>query len=130
MIKDPEQCKKDGEYFRAQLGANRGFLVTWETIAEESAADGDTEDGGYSDYESMEPDEYDTEDGKTAVDLAIKYLTHKRCVETSSSHFHEGIWYSDSDSDTDYRTGEEERHNYHLVNFSINEQRAIFEAVK
>ena len=130
MIKDLERLKADGDYFRAQLGADRGFLVSWETITEESAENGDTEDGGFSDYESMEPDEFDAGDGLTAVDKAIRYLTREHCVEASSSHFHEGIWYSDSDGDTDYRTGEETRHSYHLKNFSVDEQRAIFDSVK
>ena len=130
MIQNIERCKIDGEYYRAQLGTDRGFLVTWDRITEESAELGDTEDGGFDGYASMEPDEFDVEDGLTAADKAIRYLTRDHCVESSGSHFHPGIWYSDADSDTDCRTGDETRHAYHPTNFSINEQQAIFEGVK
>jgi len=125
MIKDIERCKQDGDYFRSQLGTNRGFLITWETVTEESAAMGDTENGGFDDYESCEPDEFDTEEGITAVDKAVRFLS-ERCVESSCSSFHEGLWYSDADGDTDWRTGEETRHSYHLENFTVEEQREIF----
>ena len=130
MIQDIERCKADGDYFRAQLGMNRGFLVTFDTYTDESVEVGDSENGGYSDYESMAPDEFDSEDGITAVDKAARYLTRDHCVETSSSHFHLGVWYSDCDSDMDYRTGEQTQHSYHPTNFSEDEQRALFDAVK
>jgi hypothetical protein len=125
-----DRCKQDGDYFRAQLGADRGFLVTFDTYTEESIEAGDTEDGGYSDYESMEPDEFDTADNVTAVDKAIHYLTRDHSVMASSSHFHPGVWYSDSSNDQDYRTGEETQHSYHPTNFSVEEQRAIFNGVR
>jgi len=130
MIQNMEQCQSDGDYFRAQLGTDRGFLVTFNTYTEESVEAGDSEDGGYSDYESMEPDELDSEDGITAVDKACRYLTRGHSVEASSSHFHPGVWYSDCDNDTYYRTGEQIQHSYHPTNFSEDEQRAIFDAVK
>lgn len=130
MIQDLDRCKADGEYFREQLGTDRGFLITFETYTEESIEQGDTEDGGFYGYESCEPDEYNTEEGVTAVSKAIHLLTRDHCVEPSSSHFHEGVWYSDCDRDTDYRTGEMESHSYHPTNFSVDEQRAIFNAVK
>ena len=130
MIQNMEQCKADGDYFRAQLGTDRGFLVTFYTYTEESVEAGDSEDGGYSDYESMEPDEFDSEEDITAVDKAARYLTHDKSIEASSSHFHLGVWYSDCDNDIDYRTGEQIQHSYHPTNFSEDEQRAIFDAVK
>lgn len=130
MIKDLGRCKQDGDYFRAQLGTDRGFLITYDTYTEESIEAGDTEDGGYSDYESMEPDEFDIADNVTAVDKAIHYLTRDHSVMASSSHFHAGVWYSDSENDVDYRTGEQTQHSYHPHNFSIEEQRAIFDEVK
>ena len=129
MIQDLDRCTADGDYFREQLGTDRGFLVTFDTYSEESIKQGDTEDAGFYGYESCEPDEFDGE-GVTAVSKAIHFLTREHCVEPSSSSFHEGVWYSDYDTDTDYRTGEMESHSYHPTNFSVNEQRAIFNAVK
>lgn len=126
MIKDMDRCKQDGEYFRKQLGTDKGFLVTYDLLTEESVAAGDTEDGGFDGYESCEQEEPEV----NAMDRAIHYLTREHCVEPSSSHFHEGVWYSDADGDTDYRTGDETRHSYHPTNFTVDEQRAIFNAIK
>jgi hypothetical protein len=139
MIQDLERCKQDGDYFRAQLGTDRGFLITYNLLTEESVEAGDTEDGGFDGFESCEPDEFDdAPEGATndleaasmnAVHKAVTFLTREHCVEPSGSHFYPGTWYSDADGDTDYRTGEETRHAYHPTNFTIDEQRAIFNAV-
>jgi hypothetical protein len=130
MIQNLEKCKRDGDYFRTQLGTDRGFLITFDLYTEESIEAGDTEDEGYDGAESMEPDEFDIEDNVTAVDKAIRYLTRDHCVEASGSGFYPDRWYSDCDGDTDYRSGDETRHSYHPTNFTPEEQRAIFDAVK
>jgi len=123
-----DRCKQDGDFYRAELGADKGFLVTFDLYTEESIEAGDTEDGGYDGAENCAVDEFD--DGMTAVDKAIRFLTREHCVEASSSHFHEGLYYTDSDNDIDYRTGEETQHSYRPVNFTADEQRAIFDAIK
>jgi hypothetical protein len=130
MIQDLERCKADGEFFRAELGADRGFLITFDLVTEASVDDDDTADGGFAGSESCEPDEFDLADGMSAVDKAMEYLTRQHCVEPSSSHFHVGVWYLDADGEQDYRTGDETRHNYHPTNFNEQEQREIFNAVK
>jgi hypothetical protein len=129
MIQDTERCKQDGEFYRAQLGTDKGFLITFDLYTEESTAQGDTEDGGYAGVENCTVDEFD-DDGITAVDKAIRFLSREHSVCASSSHFHTGVWYSDTDNDIDYRTGEETQHSYHPVNFTADEQRAIFDAIK
>ena len=129
MIQNMDRCKQDGDFYRAELGADKGFLITFDLYTEESIEDGDTEDGGYDGAENCTVDEFDDE-GVTAVDKAVQFLTREHCVQASSSHFHEELYYSDSDIDTDYRTGEQTQHSYHPVNFTVDEQRAIFDAVK
>lgn len=129
MIQDMERCKQDGDYFRAELGTDPGFLITFDLITEESAAEGDTADGGYSGSESCAVDEFDDE-GVTAIDKAVRFLTRECSVEAGSSHFHSDLYYSDADGDTDWRTGDETRKSYHPVNFTVDEQRVIFERVR
>ena len=129
MIQDMDRCKQDGDYFRLQLGTERGFLITYDLFTEESIEAGDTEDGGYDGYESCEPDEFD-EDGITAVDKAVRFLTREHSTVPTSSYFQPGVWYEDSDDDMDYRTGETTRHAYHPTNFSETDQAEIFARVK
>ena len=129
MIQDMARCKQDGDFYRAELGADKGFLITFDLYTEESIEAGDSEDGGYDGAENCAVDEFDDE-GVTAVDKAIRFLTREHSVMPSSSHFHEGLYYSDADNDTDYRTGEETQHSYHPVNFTVDEQRAIFNGVR
>lgn len=115
---------EDGNYYESQLDGKPGFLITYDVVTEESAKDGDTADNGFDGYHSCEPDEYDIEEGKSAVDLAVKWLNDK-CLEFSGSD-----WWSDADGDTDYRTGDETRHSYHPYNFTDAQLAAIVERVK
>jgi hypothetical protein len=46
-------------------------------------------------------------------------------VEPSSSAFHSNIWYTDTDPNVNYQTGEETRRSYHLRNFSEADERRI-----
>jgi len=104
--------------------------TTYEIVTPESAELGDVEESGWSNEEgeSMEPDSRDTGEGITAVDKAIDFFEDK-CVEPSSSDFHPGVWYTDADSDIDYRTGAETRESYHLYEFTEEEQERIYRAV-
>ena len=129
MIQDMDRLKQDGDFYRAELGADKGFLITFDLYTEESIEAGDSEDGGYDGAENCAVDEFD-DDGVTAVDKAVRFLTREHCVEASSSHFHEGLYYMDSDTEQDYRTGEQTQHSYHPVNFTVDEQHAIFNATK
>lgn len=98
----------------------------------ESIEAGDAAEHGWVDEEGvdMTPDEYDVEEGITAVDKAVKHLRSEGASEPpSSSSFHPGIWYA-SMHDPDMRTGEQEEHHFHLDGFSPEEQREVFMRVK
>lgn len=126
---DLKTLQSDGDFFRQQLGSDKGFLVTYSQMTPESVDAGDFSDGGFKDADSVQPDEFDAEDGLTAVDKAVSYLQDKGATEKSSSHFHPGVWYSAGFDTTDYRTGEETEYCYHPHNFTLDEEKAIFEAI-
>lgn len=109
---------------------DRRILVTYEIITPESAEEGDAAERGWVDDEgsSMEPDEYDLEEGITAVDNAVKFLCHDGATEASSYPFSVGTWYT-TEGDPDYRTGETEYHSYHLKDFTPEEERVIYDGV-
>ena len=112
---------------------DRRIRITFETYTPESIELGDAEDRGWvnEDGVSMEPDDYDLEDGIGAVDKAIAFLRDKGAWEASSSHWdsHCDIWYTQSDPNINYGTGEEYRESYHLAGFSEEEERQIFLAM-
>jgi hypothetical protein len=93
--------------------------ISYEVITPESAENGDVEERGWIDEEGTEH----------SVESAVELLTREHYVSPSSSAFHPGVWYSDADSDVDYRTGAETHSSYHLAGFSEQEERAIFAAV-
>jgi len=94
----------------------------------ESVEAGDAAEHGWVDKEGvdMTPDEYDVEEGVTAVDKAVKHLRSEGASEPSSSSFHPGIGYA-SMHDADMRTGEQEEHHFHLHGFSPEEEHSIFQ---
>jgi hypothetical protein len=98
-------------------------------VTPESAEHGDYAESGWLDKEgqSMEPDRYDIEEGKSAVDNAVWYLNYKYVVP-SSTHFHKGVWYS-ATSEPDFRTMKEETISFHLEDFNEEEQQEIFQRV-
>lgn len=120
---------ESGPYFRAQLGTDKGFLVTFSTVDTESAENGDFKSIGWSDYDSTEPDEFDLSDGLDAVDLAVRYLRDKGAMQPSGSPFYSGVWYSTEFETEDYSTDEQTEYSYHPTNFTEDEQRRIFHGV-
>jgi len=90
-----------------------------------------TEDYGWENEDGIDcqPDEYDAEDGITAVEKAVEAITGNDCVYPSSSAFHPGVWYTSADGVTDYATGENTQYSYHLEGFSEEEQRTVFEKI-
>ena len=108
------------------------IATTYQTVTPESAEQGDYADQGWEDEEgeSMLPDEYEIEDGVTAVDKAVRFLLDKGGNEPSSSHFNTGVWYSTPDPDRNYRTGEEKYYSFHLKGFSPEEEAEIFNRIK
>jgi hypothetical protein len=99
------------------------IAITYETITEESAAEGDVADRGWIDEEGveMEPDE-----DETLAEVTVKFLRDAGATEASSSFFHPGIWYT-TYGEMSPRTGEDENRSYHLKDFTEDEERVVYE---
>lgn len=97
--------------------------ITFDTVTPGSAEEGDFAETGWVDEEGvvMEDD---------VVDDAVEFLRGKGCLETSSSPFHPGACYTQADADVNYTTGEHYRESYHLVNFTSQQERNIYAALK
>lgn len=102
--------------------------VEWDGEDEEPIEDhgwADTRGGRYeepTEGDSMVPDQWDTEDGITAISKAVDFLNDLGAVYPSSSpHFHRGIWYS-TEPVQDYRTGIDETLSAHLYGFNYAEE--------
>ena len=113
---------------RRRNSAKPVIKETFTLYTPESVEAGDAAERGWIDEEGadMTPDEYDREEGLTAVDKAVKHLRNEGATQASSTDFHKGIWYSSMHAE-DPRTGEQEEHGFHLDGFSPEEERAIFE---
>lgn len=110
------------------------ITITFQVLTPESAEHGDYEETGWIDDEGvdMTPDEYDTEEGLTAVDKAVEFLKDKGAWEASSYPFHPGTWYTQTEPAHDrayFEQGREETHSFHLEGFSEAEQKAIYDKV-
>jgi hypothetical protein len=106
------------------------IFTSYEIITPESVEVGDYAETGWEDEEgqSMEPDKFDLEEGKTPVDLAVEFLVNNGPQEASCSHFCIDVWYSGS-PEQNFSNGEETTYSYHLVGFSEEEQQQIFDRV-
>jgi hypothetical protein len=135
--------KRAGSFRRAPSRGRRRFGNTAPTgrlirttFSRITPAEGEDEEPdeehGWIDEEGvdMEPDEYDREEGLSAVDKAVKFLEREGVTEASSSAFRPGVWYSTENSVTDYSTGEEEQRSYHLKGFTPDEEREIHRDLK
>lgn len=107
------------------------ICITYEIITPESAENGEAAERGWENKDgvSMQPDEFDLDDGVTAVDLAVKFLTKEFANEPSSSHFHNGVWYTAYGSQN-YRDGSYTNRGYHLVGFTPEQEEQIFNKMK
>lgn len=123
------KIKKFNELFESVDTNDKIITTTYQTVTPESAEDGDYADQGWEDEdgESMLPDEYDIEEGITAVDKAVEYLKNKRYTnEPSSSDFHKGVSYSTTSPDIDYSKNEETYYTCHLNGFTPDEEFEIW----
>ena len=114
---------------------DKRIATTYQTVTPESAEQSDFADHGWENEEgeSMLPDQYDTEEGITAVDKAVKFLQDNGGTEPSSSQFNTGVWYGtpDPDHNNDYFTkGEEKYYSFHLKGFTPEEEAEIFNKIK
>ena len=113
---------------RRRNSAQPVIKETFTLYTPESVEAGDAAESGWIDEEGvdMTPDEYDVEEGVTAVDKAVKHLRSEGASEPSSSFHHKGVWYC-SMHEPDFRTGEQEERCFHLHGFSPEEEHSIFQ---
>jgi hypothetical protein len=125
----PKKSKKVNENVET---SDKLIKTTYQTVTPESAAKGGFEDQGWEDEEgkSMSPDEYDIEEGVTAIDKAVEFLKDNGANEPSSSQFNTGVWYSTPDGEKNYTTGEEKFHSFHLKGFTPEEEEEIYNRMK
>jgi len=118
--------------YAMEKGVPPRVAITFSRTTPESVEQGDFSESGWIDQEGvdMTPEESDLEDGLNLADVTVRYLHAEGCYEASASHFHPGVWYSTEWSTTDYRTGEQEERNYHLVGFTEEQEREVFEKFK
>jgi hypothetical protein len=116
--------------FYEHLNNDKVITTTYQTtIPSEEDGDEAEYDQGWEDEdgESMLPDEYDIEEGITAVDKAAEFLKRKRyTTEPSSGQFHVGLWYSTPDPDQNYSTGENTYYSCFLNGFTPEEEYEIW----
>jgi hypothetical protein len=126
LIEDEADDAKD-EVLSALSHAHK-IRVSYEIITPESAEHGDADERGWEDEDgaSTEPDEYDQQDGLTAVDIAVRFLRECGPLEPSSSQFHSGIWYTNhGESDNGTVTNK----SYFLTNFTHEEEWSVWRGV-
>lgn len=103
------------------------YRTTYTEVCDGELVDPDT----VEETEDCTPDQWDTEDGLSAVDKAITFLTDEGITEPSDSpNWHRGTWYSYVDGSyvSDYRTGEETAVSAHLDDsWTDEEARTIYE---
>lgn len=102
----------------------RRISSTYSTVFPADEGEYPEEEHGFLDEEgsSMEPDEYDTEEGITAVDKAVKFLKYEGATEQGSD-----VDYYTPDSDINYRTGTYTTRSYRLHGFTPEELREVSE---
>ncbi len=125
----------DGELhwsFKGPQDRNRRIRVSFERVlpAEEDDVQPDVENG-WEDEEGLHitQDDLAMDDG-TPVTQAVKIIRYHGSVEPSSSSFHPGVWYTQSDSDQGreyFEQGIEYRRSYHLSGFTAEEEREIYD---
>lgn len=96
--------------------------ITFETVTPESAEEGDFAETGWVDEEGVVMED-------NVVDDAVEFLRSAGCLEPSSSPFQPGAWYTQADADVNYTTGEHYRESFHLVNFTAEQEQAIYAAL-
>ena len=105
----------------------RLIRTTFEIITPESVEHGEAEETGWIDEEgeSMEPDQYDLEEGLTAVDIAVAFLRRNIGAEgmeaSSSGPLSLNDWWTAYKYNLDYETGAVENRSYHPVGFTAEE---------
>jgi hypothetical protein len=97
---------------------------TYETWDEESLEIGETDDKGWLDAEgeSMEPDNFDIEEGKDVITNTVEFLSDKGAIHPSDSV---GAGWWSTEGDIDIQTGDRTTESYHLNNYTDEEKQEI-----
>lgn len=107
-------------------GRNPRITIAYERFSEEDIEAGDTDDRGWLEKEGIEvePDE-----DETLAEATVQLLRDSGATEPSSSFFHKDIWYNYY-GEADFRTGELENLSYFLEDFTVDEQREVYEGLQ
>jgi hypothetical protein len=115
--------------FQNPARRKRYVMFTYETTTPESVEEGDFADTGiwYRGWRFKADDPGPMENLATpvsGVDDAVRTIQHTLgAIEPYNyPHFQPRTWYTESDSDIDYRTGEEMRKSAHLYGFTPREE--------
>ncbi len=116
------------DYLLQRPKNNRRITISFARTTPESAEQGDFSATGWVNEEGvdMEPDEWDVEEGLTAVDKAVKYLKKEGATYPSANFFYPDVWYSSASDVVDYHTGEEEERSYFLKGFDEDELEHVY----
>ena len=110
----------------------RLIKITYVKITPESADMGDFSETGIDREIECDVDEYYIEEygsvHSAVVNRAVNLIgIYSQSVEPSSSEYHRGIWYTETEGSVNYRTGEITQYSFHLDGFTEPESRDIFE---
>lgn len=132
IIKENEHLylDKENDFFQYP-DINKKIKATYAVTDEESSQEGDFKEQGWYDEEglSMTPDEFDKEEGITAIEKAVDFLVDQGATEPSSTSYHENVWFSTPDPEINYSTGENTYYSFHLEGFSPEEKQEIFNRI-
>ena len=95
---------------------------TFAKITDESAENGDYSETGWINKEGVT---FFRKDPDYLIE-ALQHLLNNGALEKSNSSFSIGTWYTNSDWNTDIHTNEREKRSYHLVGFTEEEQKLIY----
>lgn len=96
------------------------YSITFQTITEESAAEGDYAETGFV-SENVELDE-----DEDPVEQIVNLMKYDGYTEPSSSFFHTELWYTWPDGQQDYKTGEVRYQSIHLDGFTEAQEKEIY----
>jgi hypothetical protein len=107
--------------------------ITYDIRTPESAEHGDYAESGWVDEvgESMEPDEYEQDEGISVIDKTVEYLQDHSAIEPSEAgRGASPRWWTDYEYDEDFRTGRSESRSYHLTGYSETERQNIYRMMR
>jgi hypothetical protein len=110
----------------------RRIRITYQTVTEESAENGDYADSGWIDEEGVctDPDDCDVEFADSEIDAVVACalsVIGSGCEASDYPRCCPGhTWYTECDGDTDYSDGSVTTKSFHLDGYTEEEERAIY----